>query len=47
MPSSPHSDFAAILVDSAARHPDRAAVRLDGATLTYAELDDSASRLSR
>ncbi|MGW7823606.1 long-chain-fatty-acid--CoA ligase [Streptomyces puniciscabiei] len=44
MPSSPHSNLAAILVDSAARHPDRPAVRLDGATLTYAELDETSAR---
>ncbi|MFE0511932.1 AMP-binding protein, partial [Streptomyces sp. NPDC058964] len=44
MPSTAHANLAAILVDSAARHPDRTAVRLDGATLTYAELDEASAR---
>ncbi|WP_330228057.1 AMP-binding protein [Nocardia sp. NBC_00508] len=43
MPSH-HANLAAILVDAAARHPDRPAVRLDGATLRYAELDEASAR---
>ncbi|MEW2084831.1 long-chain fatty acid--CoA ligase [Streptomyces sp. NPDC005283] len=41
---SPHANLTAILADSAARHPDRPAVRLDGATLTYTELDEASAR---
>ncbi|MFK4228062.1 long-chain fatty acid--CoA ligase [Streptomyces sp. NPDC019890] len=41
---SPHANLATILLDSAARHPDRPAVRLDGATLRYAELDEASAR---
>jgi long-chain acyl-CoA synthetase len=38
------TNLAAILADSAARHPERPAVRLDGATLSYAGLDRASSR---
>ncbi|MFD9128376.1 long-chain fatty acid--CoA ligase [Kitasatospora sp. NPDC059571] len=41
---NPHVNLAAILVDTAARHPDRPAVRLDGTVLGYAELDEAAAR---
>ncbi|WP_406733442.1 long-chain-fatty-acid--CoA ligase [Streptomyces sp. NBC_01794] len=41
---SPNANLTAILVDSAARHPDRPAVRLDSATLRYAELDEASAR---
>jgi long-chain acyl-CoA synthetase len=41
---SPHANLATILLNSAARHPDRPAVRLDGATLRYAELDEASAR---
>ncbi len=44
--SSPHVNLASILVESAARFPDRTAVKLDDATLTYAELDDATARVA-
>jgi long-chain acyl-CoA synthetase len=43
--SSPRTNLAAILVDSAARHPDRAAVRLDDAVLAFSDLDEASARL--
>ncbi|WP_431955816.1 hypothetical protein [Nocardia lijiangensis] len=43
MPSS-HANRAAIMVDSVVRYPDRPAVRLDGATLRYAEADEESAR---
>ncbi|MEU8620450.1 long-chain fatty acid--CoA ligase [Streptomyces sp. NPDC048623] len=43
MPNLP-TNLAAILAESAARHPGRPAVRLDDATLSYAELDEAGAR---
>ncbi|EHN10325.1 Long-chain-fatty-acid--CoA ligase [Patulibacter medicamentivorans] len=38
--------YAALLTRSASNHPSRVAVRLDDRTLTYAELDDAAGRMT-
>ena len=46
MTPSPTDNLARLLADSAARHPGRAAVRLDDQVTTYAELADSAARVS-
>ncbi len=39
-------NLASILTESAARHPDAAAIRLGDAELTYAALDDASARLA-
>jgi long-chain acyl-CoA synthetase len=38
------ANLARLLTETAQRHPDRPAVRLDGVTTSYAELDDAVSR---
>ena len=38
------ANLARLLTETAARHPDRPAVRLDGQTLTYRELDKASAR---
>jgi long-chain acyl-CoA synthetase len=40
------ANLARLLSDTAARHADRPAVRLDDATLTYAQLDEAVSRFA-
>ena len=38
------NNLAQILADSAERHPDRPAIKLDDAVVTYQQLDDAAAR---
>ena len=38
------ANLARLLTETAARHPDRPAVRLDGQTMTYRELDEASAR---
>jgi long-chain acyl-CoA synthetase len=40
-------NLATVLTDSAARHPDGPALKLDDAVLTYAQLDDASARVAR
>jgi long-chain acyl-CoA synthetase len=40
-------NLATILTDAAKRHPDRPALKLDDAVLTYAQLDDASARVAR
>jgi long-chain acyl-CoA synthetase len=40
------NNLALLLTDSAARHPDRSALTLDDSVLTYATLDEGASRVA-
>ncbi len=46
MSSSPEANLATILTGSAARHPQRAAIRLDERVLSFADLDLASSRVS-
>ena len=40
------TSLASLLLDTAAEHGDRTALRVDGSAMTYAELDDASARVA-